>query len=216
MRGWLGLGFVTLLGGFVACGGAAEQTDLFGSSGGASGASGSGGTSGIGTPTTPTATATSTSTTPPPTPTTPPCSTTYYRDRDGDGVGGTETKVACDAPGKDWVEKGGDCDDDDDRVFPGQTTFFATPYSAPGGGQSFDYDCSKKEEQAPPPKKAATTCTLVGGACNGSGFVPTPRPAPGSDPLCGATKFQTCRLAVGGPPGCETILSTVESPVACR
>ncbi len=42
----------------------------------------------------------------------------YYEDRDGDGYGDAATElVTCDAP-VGWVQVGGDCDDDDARVFP--------------------------------------------------------------------------------------------------
>lgn len=215
MRGWLGLGLGSIALA-AACGGA-SQSDLFadGTSSGTTSSSGdsTGGTSG--TSTTPTATSTTTA----PVPTGQPCATqTFYRDRDGDGVGGTETKVACTSPGKEWVAKGGDCNDDDDRVFPGQTDYFDSSYTPKGGAPSYDYDCSKKEEQEPPTKKAATTCTLVAGGCQGSGYVPPNRATPSSsiDPLCGATKYQTCKLAVGGPPGCEAQVATAEKPVSCH
>lgn len=217
MRGWLGLGLGSIALA-AACGGA-SQSDLFadGTSSGTTSSSSSSGDPGggtSGTSTTPTATGTTTS----PVPTGQPCATqTFYRDRDGDGVGGTETKVACTSPGKEWVTKGGDCNDDDADVFPGQTAYFDSPYNPKGGAPSYDYDCSKKEEQEPPTKKAAATCTLAAGGCQGSGYVPSNRATgSGVDNLCGATKFQTCKLAVGGPPGCEAQVTTAEKPISCH
>lgn len=216
MRGWLGLGFV-IVACAAACGGA-TQSDLFGPEGTSSGAT----TSSGGDPPGTTPTATATTTTPPPT--TQPCATTtYYRDRDGDGFGGTETKVACSSPGKEYVTKGGDCDDDNPDVFPGQTEYFTEAYTPKSGGSgpTFDYDCSKKEEQPPPAKTKASACTLVGNACTGSGYVAPGRSTPGGgitgDPLCGATKYQVCELSVtGGPPSCKSTIVTAESPVSCH
>lgn len=217
MRGWLGLGIGSIALA-AACGGA-SQSDLFadGTSSGTTSSSSSSGDPGggtSGTSTTPTATGTTTS----PVPTGQPCATqTFYRDRDGDGVGGTETKVACTSPGKEWVTKGGDCNDDDADVFPGQTAYFDSPYDPKSGAPSYDYDCSKKEEQEPPTKKAAATCTLSAGGCQGSGYLPSSRATgSGVDALCGATKFQTCKLAVGGPPGCEAQVTTAEKPISCH
>lgn len=218
MRGWLGLGLLsmTIACAAAACGGA-TQNDLFGTDGTTS--SGTSSTSGDPGGGTATPTATATATTQPPT--TQPCATqTFYRDRDGDGFGGTETKVACTSPGKEYVTKGGDCDDENENVFPGQTEYFATAYTPKGGNPSFDYDCSKKEDQQPPSKPKASTCTLSGNACLGSGYVPPGRTAPGGgvtgDPLCGATKYQKCEIAIGGPPGCTTTVITAENPVSCH
>ena len=39
------------------------------------------------------------------------CKLEWYRDVDADGYGTGSPTVACDAPGTDWVEAGGDCDD---------------------------------------------------------------------------------------------------------
>ncbi len=43
---------------------------------------------------------------------------TYFRDVDGDGVGGAETTVDCAKPAG-FAEKGGDCDDYDANAYPG-------------------------------------------------------------------------------------------------
>ena len=164
-----------------------------------------------------------TATPPPPPGSTPPACTptAYYRDVDGDGFGGTTTKSSCTPPGDGWVTAGGDCEDNDETVFPGQTSYFATPYSKGGGLHSFDYDCNTKEDQKPTPagaprKIAASACTMnvAGNACLGDGYVPTSRAGPGTDPLCGSTQYKTCLFKNQGQ-SCETIIATVE-PVMCR
>lgn len=45
---------------------------------------------------------------------------TFYRDRDGDGYGGTSTLQACAAPSG-YVAKGGDCNDSNNKIYPGAT-----------------------------------------------------------------------------------------------
>ncbi|MBX3189467.1 MAG: hypothetical protein KF819_20755 [Labilithrix sp.] len=202
-----GLGFFVAVVFVGACGGA-SQTDLFGDPQGAA-PSPRGGDPGP----------TPTSTTSPPSPPSSGCTQiTYYRDRDGDGFGGDETKRGCDSPGDEWVTQGGDCNDDDDEVFPGQTKYFATPYEKKSGAKSFDYDCSNKEDQAPPTKTAATACKRVGNTCTGSGYVPVARQsAPGADPLCGATQFQTCSIGPITPIAqCDATVAETEKPVTCR
>ncbi len=216
MRGRLGCFLVLACGVSTACGGA-TQSDLFGGPGGSSGTTSSSSSSSSGSsgdvepPTSP----------PPPpigTAPVPPCAVkTYYRDRDGDEIGGSETKASCEPPDAEWTTVGGDCDDDDPDVFFGQTAYFPGPYTKKNGSKSFDYDCSNKEEQAPPAKKAATKCTLSGITCAGSGYIPAPRAGAGVDSLCGATKFQTCRPAASGNPAqCEAVISSAELPITCR
>lgn len=134
--------------------------------------------------------------------------TTYYRDADGDGIGGTEAKSACKSPGDGWVTKNGDCNDGDKNVFPGQTSYFGQPYQK-DGATSYDYDCNGNEEQASPERTAAATCTLLEdkSSCTGSGYVVTPGNA-----LCGAVRLQTCTF---NGKSCEPVLSDVE-PTRCR
>ncbi len=45
---------------------------------------------------------------------------TYYYDADGDGFGGDDAVSLCGPPGDDQVTNGGDCDDDDRNVNPGE------------------------------------------------------------------------------------------------
>lgn len=150
-----------------------------------------------------------------------PCTTqTFFRDRDGDGYGGPETIVACVAPSSDWAAKGGDCNDDDKRVFPGQTTYFDSPYESKISGPSYDYDCSSSEDQSTPLKKVAATCTFLAGACLGAGYVPAYRSSPGArsiDALCGSTLYQDCRHDfTSGPPTCRAEMLNVSEAVGCR
>jgi hypothetical protein len=201
-------GSLCLLALLTACGGA-TQSDVFGDPNPAP----TGQPSGTATTLPPAPTSTS-----PPDPGDPkPCpTTTYYRDDDGDGFGGAVTQAACTSPGAGWATKGGDCDDQDKDVFPGQTKYFGASYSKGGGARSFDYDCNSKEDQKPPVRKAATPCTFAVNTCTGDGVVPSSRTGPGIDPLCGATQFLTCTVKVGGIPGtCDSKLTQIEA-VACR
>jgi len=74
------------------------------------------------------------------------------------GANGTCTDVGCDFDG-DLHERGAcgglDCDDNDARVHPEQTEFFATPRSIGG----FDFDCSGAAEH-----KTPTSCACSGHA----------------------------------------------------
>lgn len=59
--------------------------------------------------------------------------TAWYQDGDGDGYGTDDSLItACEAPAEDYSDLGGDCDDTDDGVNPGQTE---VPYN------SVDEDC---------------------------------------------------------------------------
>jgi hypothetical protein len=66
---------------------------------------------------------------------------TFYVDKDNDGYGDENSKIeACEF--KVGLSKlGGDCDDNDPRVFPNQKSFFSTPRK----NGSFDYNCDKKQ-----------------------------------------------------------------------
>ncbi len=194
---WLGLlAFV------AACGGASDS-GLFSGAGSSGQPTPSDTSASGGTPPPPGATTPPPPGAPPPPP--PPGCTnprTYYEDTDGDGFGGTTTKQACTSPGDGWVTKGGDCDDGDPSVFPGQSKYFASAYTSSATGlDSFDYNCSTHEEEQPPGYKAASMCTagLTIGTCTGDGYLPSDaRPAaPGIDRICGSTKVQTCTFKQG-------------------
>jgi hypothetical protein len=76
--------------------------------------------------------------------------TAYYADADKDGHGATgSVKVgdACVVP-TGFTALADDCNDNNDKVFPGQTAYFDSPYTA-GAVQSFDYDCNGVEDLNP-------------------------------------------------------------------
>src|SRR5207302_6944358 len=129
----------------------------------------------------------------------------------GDGFGGASTS-ACTPPDSSWITTGGDCDDGDKTVFPGQTSYFTTPYSVGGGLHSFDYDCNKKEDEQPPPvKQAGVACVPSGaiGGCTGDGYLPndTRPPGIGIDRFCGSTKYQVCTFKASNQTCTATIVN---------
>jgi hypothetical protein len=140
-----------------------------------------------------------------------PQSTRYYRDRDGDGFGDDgEARSFCAVP-PGWAREGGDCNDADDRVFPGQTKYFGAGYTVQGG-QSFDYDCSGGEEPDPGAAAAAPDCpALALLVCAGTGFARTGRQGRGIDPTCGSTAMVTC----SGLLAC-TATTAMVAPKGCR
>jgi hypothetical protein len=119
----------------------------------------------------------------------------WFPDADGDGFGRASGQVlSCDPPavGK-WVTKPGDCDDDNNMVFPKEPDFEATGYTATSNGISFDYNCSNAEESDPTQLGAAPACgSLSILNCTGSGFANTARTGPGVNPLCGSKSLVTC------------------------
>ncbi|HEX3343002.1 MAG TPA: hypothetical protein VHS09_00465, partial [Polyangiaceae bacterium] len=96
----------------------------------------------------------------------------YYLDGDGDHYGGTTTATGCTPPASGtWVTVGGDCDDSNASVNPGQTGYFASGYVPTGQSSvSFDYDCDGKETESGNPAKA--NCQDVSLTCVGAGYVP--------------------------------------------
>jgi hypothetical protein len=117
--------------------------------------------------------------------------TTYYLDNDKDGYGGTQTKKFCGSPDSGWVEKDGDCDDNNADVHPGQVAFFDHTYQNGNAAPSWDYDCSGSEEQSTSSVPRAATCTLSAdkSACAGEGYIV----APGAS-ICGSTRYRTCTI----------------------
>lgn len=110
-------------------------------------------------------------------------------DLDGDGVTVAE----------------GDCNDDDKRVFPGQTKFFDEPYTTKAGERSFDYDCSGKSE-----KEAEMTGACLG-AASPEGEICSCSPGWSSDeiPDCGV-KEQWSTATTCGP------TTSIEKTQGCR
>jgi hypothetical protein len=141
---------------------------------------------------------------------------TYFLDGDHDGYGGTSTTIACAPPSSDWITRGGDCDDGNADVNPGQNDFFATGYVPTGKTQiSFDYDCSGVEEESGSPVHAY--CHASGlNLCTGDGYVPaTPtRTGAGVDAYCGSTETTTC--AIQSNLACGENAPTATQPIACH
>jgi hypothetical protein len=85
------------------------------------------------------------------------------------GSGGDPCAVA-DADGDDEPSPacgGQDCNDEDDRVHPGQTSYFGTAMmGAPPPGGPFDFDCSGMAD--PDPMQVFTSCSMP--LCNGEGY----------------------------------------------
>lgn len=125
---------------------------------------------------------------------------TYHMDADGDGYGSVTAVSSCGAPDAGWVQAGGDCNDGDPNVHPGQVAFFGTGYLKPGTSTlSFDYDCSGKEEE--PSAASKLDCKVVNLQCVGSGYlVAEPvRSGSGVDPYCGSEKKANCGGLLCGP-----------------
>ncbi|HVU04099.1 MAG TPA: hypothetical protein VHE30_20215 [Polyangiaceae bacterium] len=141
---------------------------------------------------------------------------TFFPDGDGDGYGrSTGTTSGCLPPpnGK-WAKVGGDCDDDNADVHPGQTDFFGEARSTSGGTHSFDYDCSNAEEGDPSQLGAAPNCgilSIVG--CSGVGYAASGRTGSGVNVLCGSTVQVTCKSSGFA---CTTVKSDVSVPYRCR
>lgn len=142
----------------------------------------------------------------------------WYEDGDGDGYGRASARVqACPAPASDsWALEAGDCNDDDPRVYPGQPEYFGEPYRAPGGAESFDYDCSGGEEgNGQQSTLASGACGLLTLAlCGGDGYLPVRAGAP--NPWCGSHERATCQGAALGLLLCEEIVNDVREPYWCR
>jgi hypothetical protein len=136
----------------------------------------------------------------------------YFRDADGDGFGRDDDEGwFCDGAPAGWVTKGGDCDDADSAVRPGQTRYFTTGYLQDGVA-SFDYDCSGREEPDPDAAGAAPDCpTLALLVCTGKGYASTGRAGAGVDGTCGSTQLVSC----SGLLACVPTTSVV-SPKGCR
>jgi hypothetical protein len=123
----------------------------------------------------------------------------YYVDGDGDGFGaGSRINDACTAPaGHSLVA--GDCLDTDNRVKPGQTSFFAVGYTNASGKLSYDYDCNGSEQAAP--GTPVTTCAM----CAVGSYVVASRanPPPNPNLYCGSTQriiscSSTCSTSASG------------------
>ncbi|TAK22251.1 MAG: hypothetical protein EPO40_28695 [Myxococcaceae bacterium] len=70
--------------------------------------------------------------------------TVCYRDADGDGYGADASRIITCGCAAGFVTRGGDCDDSDERAFPGQALFFGTARRAGG----YDFDCNGVETKS--------------------------------------------------------------------
>lgn len=124
--------------------------------------------------------------------------TVFYFDNDKDHYGGTQSQSACVAPSEHWVTLGGDCDDNNGDVNPGQAGYFDAPYTRTGTQVvTYDYNCSGSEELEKPstPRNSGTCSLLSGGLCSKSGYLDLPRmgtTTSGTVLLCGSTTIVNC------------------------
>jgi hypothetical protein len=141
--------------------------------------------------------------------------TLLYRDDDGDGYGGSVTFTGCSPDAGTWVSVGGDCDDSNAQVHPGQTAYFSTGYVPSGqSATSFDYNCDGQEtESGSPPKLDCQAMNVT--TCTGDGYIPaTPaRSGTGVDPYCGSDQSEHCAF-VGL--SCTAGAPQQASPIACH
>lgn len=133
---------------------------------------------------------------------------TWYQDGDHDGYGGTTTFTGCAPPlTGTWVTDGGDCDDSNGDVHPGQVNYFPQGFTQTGTGKiSFDYDCSGSETEAGSNPRIA--CKASGLGCSPAGYIPAdpPRAGAGVDPYCGSTQEEDCTKV--------TLVCTASAPYA--
>jgi hypothetical protein len=130
----------------------------------------------------------------------------FYKDGDGDGYGQTgATQLACTKP-QGYADKGGDCLDSNNRVFPGQTQYFAVGYTNASGATSYDYDCDGVETEAPGFVHFTGSCPV----CSGIYYVPNGN---GANKYCGSASALACGSGSGsisGAGGC--MISSASSP----
>jgi hypothetical protein len=119
--------------------------------------------------------------------------------------------VSCDKPTNGtWASVGGDCQDDNPSVNPGQAAFFEKPFGTSGGIDSFDYNCSGGEEGDPSQTSAPSCAILSLTGCRGAGYAPTTRSGKGVNVLCGSNAVVTCQVSsLLGTCGTSTTASQV-------
>jgi hypothetical protein len=124
---------------------------------------------------------------------------TYFFDNDGDGYAGTQSQESCGSPGKDWVKKTGDCNDNNPLVYPDSKKFYEKGYIF-RGHVSFDYNCDAVEEESPgvsPVKFQGCTGSASNcGAIGSGGYVKSitsRKDGPGLDNWCGSNLVAQCQ-----------------------
>ena len=133
-----------------------------------------------------------------------------FEDADGDGFGNEAVYVCAPDPSSGYTTRAGDCYDQNDDAFPGQTLQF----SAHRGDGSFDYNCDGVESALYPEVgrcNAAPFCwwrKLEGGS-GVEGFYPTQQP-------CGGRSFVLRRCNLLGDGVCEPILSDERATQTCQ
>lgn len=136
----------------------------------------------------------------------------YFEDHDGDGWGGTVTTSACAPPDGTWVTKGGDCDDSNPDVHPGQAQFFSSGYVPTGKTEvSFDWDCDGQETESGSPAHAS--CVVVTLQCVGDGYLPSTSRGAGTDAYCGSDQTVTCGYV---SLVCKASAPATAAPIACH
>jgi hypothetical protein len=146
------------------------------------------------------------------------CVQTWFPDGDGDGYGRSSgSVVSCDAPTNGaWVLLGGDCDDDNQLVFPKNPNFYSDGYTTAGNVLSFDYDCSGIEVEDPSARGAAPVCNNILSCPTGAdnaGFQGTGRTGSGVNALCGSKTLVTC---VNANLTCSPVTSMVTTGAPCH
>ena len=139
---------------------------------------------------------------------------TFFKDDDGDGFGGRESRTACKSPGPGWVTKAGDCDDAEPLVNPDTKQFSRTPTKA----GLFDYDCDGIEIPDPVAKLDPTCGGTYPDCSNEEGYRPTSGRVigPGMNAHCGSTAYISCSaIYANGTSYCGGS-SKVMPALACR
>lgn len=140
---------------------------------------------------------------------------TYFLDADRDTYGADDSAVrACDAPGPDWVRRGGDCRDDLPEVNPAQTDYKPVGFETKAG-VSFDYDCSGAEEPDPgSPGAAPASCPALPPCGMAVGYVSVPRTGAGVNALCGSQLLRGC--VANGVLACSQQQTATPAAKRCR
>ena len=130
----------------------------------------------------------------------------FYTDADGDGFGtGAKIGEACTAPPGSSLAPG-DCLDSNDKVKPGQASFFFTGYTNAAGKLSYDYDCNGTEEGEP--TKPTGDCAV----CRAGDYLKIARPSSPAvlNMYCGSTnRINACS-------GSSSCSASSASSLGCR